>query len=82
MSSGRGKEKTYTFGEEFARPFFEGFQREVKELGATPHWGNHLDLICEEARKLYPAYDRFNDIRRGPEPKGTFASGFMRELFG
>jgi FAD-linked oxidoreductase len=72
----------YTFGEEFARPLFERFEREMKKLGGRPHWGKHLTLSREEARRLYPMYDRFNEIRKELDPKGVFANAFIRDLFG
>jgi len=72
----------YTFGEEFARPLFDRFEREMKKLNGRPHWGKHLNLTREEARELYPAYDRFNEIRQELDPKGTLANEFIREVFG
>jgi L-gulono-1,4-lactone dehydrogenase len=72
----------YTFGEEFARPFFDRFEREMKQLGGRPHWGKRLALSREEARRLYPMYDRFNEIRKELDPKGVFANAFIRDLFG
>jgi len=72
----------YTYGEEFARPFFDRFEREMKKLGGRPHWGKRLTLSREEARRLYPLYDRFNEIRKELDPKGVFANAFIRDLFG
>lgn len=72
----------YTFGEEFARPFFDRFEREMKKLGGRPHWGKRLTLSREEARQLYPMYDRFDKVRREFDPKGVFANAFIQNLFG
>jgi FAD-linked oxidoreductase len=72
----------YTFGEEFARTFFEGFEREMKRIGGRPHWGKHFTLSREEARELYPMYDHFDEIRQELDPKGTLANEFIQELFG
>ena len=72
----------YTFGEEFARPFFDRFEREMKQLGGRPHWGKRLTLSREEAWKLYPMYGRFNEIRKELDPTGVFANAFIRDLFG
>jgi L-gulonolactone oxidase len=71
----------YTFGEEFARPFFDRFEREMKQLGGRPHWGKRLTLSREEARRLYPMYERFNEIRKDLDPEGVFANAFIRDLF-
>jgi L-gulono-1,4-lactone dehydrogenase len=72
----------YTFGEEFALPFFDAFEREMKKIGGRPHWGKHFTLSSEEARELYPMYDHFNEIRQELDPKGTLANEFIHELFG
>jgi FAD-linked oxidoreductase len=72
----------YTFGEEFARPFFAGFEPAMKSLGGRPHWGKHITLTRDEARALYPKLDRFNEIRKQLDPTGTFANKFIRDLFG
>ena len=72
----------YTFGEGFARPFFDRFEREMKRLGGRPHWGKHLTLSREEAQRLYPLYDHFDEVRRELDPNGTFANAFIQDLFG
>ena len=85
LSPGYGRDVcyvgAYTFGEEFARPFFDRFEREMKQLSGRPHWGKRLTLSRKEARRLYPMYDRFNEIRKELDPKGVFANAFIRDLF-
>lgn len=72
----------YTYGKDFARSYFAGFERAMKELGGRPHWGKYLTLNACEAREMYPEFDRFNAIRRELDPRGTFTNKFIRELFG
>jgi L-gulono-1,4-lactone dehydrogenase len=72
----------YTFGEQFAPPLFDRLEREMKKLGGSLHWGKHLTLSREEARRLYPIYDHCNEIRKELDPKGVFANAFIRDLFG
>lgn len=72
----------YTFGEDFARSFFEGFEPAMKSLEGKPHWGKHLTLTREEVQELYPMYDRFYEVRKELDPTGTFANAFIRDLFG
>jgi hypothetical protein len=36
----------------------------------------------EKAQKLYPMYDRFNEIRKKLDPKGISANKLIRDLFG
>jgi FAD-linked oxidoreductase len=71
----------YTYGGEFARDYFQGFERAMKSLGGRPHWGKCHNLTVVEARAMYPLYDRFNGIRRRLDPCGTFANPFIHNLF-
>jgi L-gulono-1,4-lactone dehydrogenase len=72
----------YTFGEDFARPFFDEFEREMKRIGGRPHWGKYFTLSSEEAQVLYPMYDHFNEIRQELGPTGTLANEVIQEVFG
>lgn len=72
----------YTFGERFAQPLFAGFEPWMRGFGGRPHWGKTLHLDAEQARAMYPKYDRFNELRRAMDPKGVFANAFTREVFG
>lgn len=71
----------YTYGEDFAQPYFETFGKEMKQLGGRPHWGKWLELTAGEARQMYPQYDSFNAIRKDLDPAGIFRNDFLRELF-
>lgn len=72
----------YIFGKLNARDFFQNFEQLMKKKGGRPHWGKHLTLSQQEARRLYPKFDRFNDIRKEVDPKGIFANDFIHNLFG
>ena len=86
LSPAYGRDVCYvganTFAEQFARPLFDRFGCEMKKRGGSLHWGKHLTLSREEARRLYPMYDRFDEIRRELDPKGVFANEFIHDLFG
>jgi FAD/FMN-containing dehydrogenase len=71
----------YTYGEHFAGPYFAGFEHLMKSFRGRPHWGKHHTLTAYETRKLYPRYDRFNQIRKQLDPSGTFANAYVRHLF-
>jgi L-gulono-1,4-lactone dehydrogenase len=72
----------YTFGEEFARPFFDRFEHQMKKLGGRPHWGKRLTSSRDEARQLHRLYDLFDEVRREFDPKSTFVNDFIRDLMG
>ncbi|MSP62582.1 MAG: FAD-binding protein [Myxococcales bacterium] len=71
----------YTFGEQFAQPYFAGFEGLMASLGGRPHWGKTFHATRDQLRALYPLYDRFVAIRRQLDPAGVFASPFLRDLF-
>ena len=71
----------YTFGEQFAAPYFNGFEGLMKSLGGRPHWGKHITVSAEELRSLYPKYDRWNQIRKQLDPNGTFANDWIKQMF-
>jgi FAD-linked oxidoreductase len=71
----------YTYGETFARPYFQGFEIAMKRLGGRPHWGKRHSLTSTEARAMYPLFDRFGEVRRELDPHGTFANPYLRDLF-
>lgn len=71
----------YTYGVQFAREFFAGFEGLMRYLGGRPHWGKHMTVSAEDLRRIYPRYDRWNEIRRALDPHGVFANAFIRDLF-
>jgi L-gulonolactone oxidase len=71
----------YTYGRAFSVPYFDHFEARMKLLGGRPHWGKHLTMTAEEARRMYPMYERFNAIRKEFDPAGVFANEFVRRVF-
>ena len=72
----------YTYSENFAQPYFKGFERAMKSLDGRPHWGKRHSLTTAEAQQVYPMFNRFNEIRKELDPTGLFANPFIRGLFG
>lgn len=72
----------YTYGLDFAQPYFEAFEVAMKHLQGRPHWGKRHSLTTAEAQAMYPLFDRFNSIRRELDPAGLFANAYLRALFG
>ena len=62
--------------------YFAGFWREMRALGARPHWGKELDHTALEIRALYPLADRFLSLRDELDPDGVFATPFQRGTLG
>jgi FAD-linked oxidoreductase len=71
----------YIFNNPHANDFFRVFEHAMKNLEGKPHWGKHFTLSTQEARQMYPLFDRFNEIRRDWDPRGIFANDLIRNLF-
>jgi FAD/FMN-containing dehydrogenase len=62
--------------------FFAVFWRELRALGARPHWGKELDHSKDELRALYPRWDAFRELRAAFDPARVFASPFQERTLG
>lgn len=48
--------------------------------GGRPHWGKKHTRRAAQLRRMYPDWDRFNQIRRSLDPAGVFMTDYLREL--
>jgi L-gulonolactone oxidase len=62
--------------------YFAGFWREMRVLGARPHWGKEMDHGVEELRSLYPAMGRFLALRDEMDPARVLSSRFQERVLG
>jgi FAD/FMN-containing dehydrogenase len=62
--------------------FFAVFWRELRALGARPHWGKELSHAKHELRELYPKWDAFAELRDAFDPERVFASPFQDRILG
>jgi FAD/FMN-containing dehydrogenase len=42
-----------------------------------PHWGKFHSRSADEFRRLYPEWDRFQDVRRRWDPDGIFTNDYL-----
>lgn len=64
------------------RPYFDAFWREMRALGARPHWGKEMDHTAAEIRALYPMAERFVALRDELDPGRVFANRFLDRVLG
>ncbi|MDQ2655058.1 MAG: FAD-binding protein [Chloroflexota bacterium] len=64
------------------REFFADVEPLLRTYGGRPHWGKHHTLRAGELRPLYPAWDRFLEVRQQLDPGGVFLNDALRELLG
>ena len=64
------------------RAYFDAFWREMRALGARPHWGKEMDHTAPEIRSLYPMAERFLALRDTLDPSRMFANRFLDRVLG
>lgn len=64
------------------RDYFDAVWREMRPLGARPHWAKEMDHSAEEIRALYPMADRFVALRDEWDPKRVFTNRFLERTLG
>ncbi len=65
-----------------ATRYFASFWREMRALGARPHWGKELDHTAGELRALWPELGRFLALRDALDPERMFTSAFHTRTLG
>jgi FAD/FMN-containing dehydrogenase len=59
------------------------FARAMHALfAARLHWGKHYPLGAAETAQMYPALERFRQIRRATDPAGVFRNDFIDRVIG
>ncbi|MFC3077071.1 D-arabinono-1,4-lactone oxidase [Phenylobacterium terrae] len=70
---------------QFARMPWQDLFREGEAIfraaGGRPHWGKRHNLTRDEVDLLYPAAERFRQVRRDHDPEGKFLNPHLSELF-
>lgn len=52
-----------------------------RAAGGRPHWGKRHTLTRADVDRLYPAAERFRQVRRAHDPEGKFLNHHLGELF-
>jgi FAD/FMN-containing dehydrogenase len=71
----------YCFGRE-TDAYFAAFWREMRAIGARPHWGKELDHTADEVRALWPMTSKFTALRDELDPGRILASTFHTRILG
>lgn len=66
----------------YSTPYFTSFWREMRTLGARPHWGKEMDHTADEIRALWPRARDFLALRGELDPGRLFASEFHTRTLG
>lgn len=65
-----------------APAYFASFWREMRALGARPHWGKELEHTADEVRALWPRTGDFLALRDQLDPDRVFGSAFHTRTLG
>jgi FAD-linked oxidoreductase len=64
------------------RPYFDLIEPIFWKYGGRPHWGKIHTLGADELSKLYPQFEKFQDLRARLDPEGRMLNDHLRKLFG
>jgi L-gulono-1,4-lactone dehydrogenase len=62
--------------------YFAVCERIFRDHGGRPHWGKRHTQTAETLAPLYPEWDRFQAVRRGLDPTGTFRNAYVDRVLG
>jgi FAD-linked oxidoreductase len=86
LSPAHGRPTAYIAVHQFAgmewRPYFEGVEAIMREVGGRPHWGKRHFQTAATLAPLYPRWDAFQRARAELDPAGTFANDYTDRVLG
>lgn len=86
LSPASGRDTTFVavhrYHERPYRAFFADCEAVFDEYRGRPHWGKLHTKTAADLAPLYPAWDRFQAVRRDLDPDGVFLNDHLRALFG
>jgi FAD/FMN-containing dehydrogenase len=61
--------------------YFNDIEKIFQSYGGRPHWGKKHSLNASELQKLYPMWNRFQNIRKQSDPDGIFINKYLQKIF-
>ncbi|WP_107923964.1 D-arabinono-1,4-lactone oxidase [Lysinibacillus parviboronicapiens] len=62
-------------------PYFKWVHTLMQKYKGRPHWGKQSHLTAEHVHGLYPAIDKFLEVRALYDPDDVFFTGYLKKLF-
>ncbi len=72
----------HQYFEQDYQPLFQAVEPILQRYAGRPHWGKLHTLGHRELRELYPAFARFQQVRKALDPKGRMLNPHLQTLFG
>jgi FAD/FMN-containing dehydrogenase len=61
--------------------YFNDIEKIFESYGGRPHWGKKHSLKAPALQKLYPMWNRFQEIRKQFDPNGIFLNKYLNDVF-
>jgi FAD/FMN-containing dehydrogenase len=61
--------------------YFDDIERIFIYYGGRPHWGKKHSLGARSLSRLYPHWERFQQIRQEMDPNGVFMNDYLKRVF-
>ena len=71
----------HQYYEQDYQPLFGVVEPILRRYAGRPHWGKIHSLEREELTELYPAFERFQAVRRELDPQGRMLNDHLKTLF-
>ncbi|WP_182380095.1 D-arabinono-1,4-lactone oxidase [Nocardioides sp. WS12] len=85
LSPAYGRETAYIALHMYQGMAWRGFFAEAERIAAAydgrPHWGKRHGLDATTLSRLYPEWERFQNLRGKLDPDGRFANDHVRRVF-
>jgi L-gulono-1,4-lactone dehydrogenase len=86
LSTAHGRGTAYIAVHQYHGMEFETYFRAVEAImedyDGRPHWGKRHYRSAADLAPLYPAWERFQDVRRRLDPEGRFENDYTRRVLG
>ncbi len=84
LSTAHERETAYIAVHQYAgmayRPLLTAAEGIFDSYGGRPHWGKRHYQTADTLKARYPAWDRFQQIRKRLDPDGVFANSYTRRV--
>ncbi|WP_339343802.1 D-arabinono-1,4-lactone oxidase [uncultured Alcanivorax sp.] len=71
----------HQYFEQDYQPLFDVVEPILRRYAGRPHWGKIHNLGRRELAELYPAFDRFQAVRKELDPQGRMLNPHLKRLF-
>lgn len=64
------------------KEYFREFEKIMQDLDGRPHWAKVHNWTSKEAKKSFPCWDKFLEVKKKMDPFNIFSNKYTEQLFG